>query len=74
MSFLQLGLISVNMNLVKWVYFGVTAATDNPDHAVDSPEGIPQATLHFLDGTQREFALPEHIAAIRQYLSNAGQA
>jgi hypothetical protein len=66
--FLQLGLISVNMALVKWVYFGVAATTHDPDEAVDESGGLPQVTLHFIDGTQREFDLPEHVEAIKAFL------
>jgi hypothetical protein len=68
MVFLQLGLISVNMDLVKWVYFGVAATTHDPDQAVREEGGVPQVTLHFIDGTQREFDLPEHVNAVRDYL------
>jgi hypothetical protein len=74
MHFLQLGLISVNMSLVKWVYFGIAAKTDNPDEAVSQEGGVPQATLHFIDGTQREFDLPEHVEAIRKFLNANGNA
>jgi hypothetical protein len=74
MAFLQLGLISVNMDLVKWVYFGIAATTDDPDKAVDTSGGVPQVTLHFLDGSQREFDLPEHVAAVKKYLAGANRA
>jgi hypothetical protein len=73
MTFLQLGLISVNMNLVKWVYFGVAATTDNPDKAVNEEGGVPQVTLHFIDGTQREFDMPDHIDAIRRFLQSTNR-
>jgi len=68
MPFLQLGLISVNMDLVKWVYFGVAATTDHPDTAVDEEGGVPQVTLHFIDNSKKDFELPEHIEIVRRYL------
>ena len=74
MTFLQLGLIGVNMDLVKWVYFGIAATTDNPGEAVSEQSGVPQVTLHFIDGTQREFDMPDHIDAIRRYLKSTSKA
>jgi hypothetical protein len=73
MAFLQLGLISVNMDLVKWAYFGVAATTHDPDEAVNDNGGVPQVTLHFIDGTQREFDLPEHFEAVKNYLQSTSR-
>jgi hypothetical protein len=74
MAYLQLGLISVNMDLVKWIYFGLAATTDSPNEAVDEPGSVPRATLHFIDGSQREFDLPEHLDAIRRYLQASNES